>query len=50
MKRNTSPLSNPRKFISLAEQVEHFYRNTPERFRSKPGRNAGKCIGIYIPS
>ncbi|EEB12206.1 conserved hypothetical protein [Pediculus humanus corporis] len=37
MKRAASPLASTKKFISLAEQVEHFY-DTPDRFRSRPNK------------
>lgn len=36
VKRNASPLNSTRKFMSLAEQVQHFHKDTPDRFRSKP--------------
>ncbi|KAK6623615.1 hypothetical protein RUM43_009467 [Polyplax serrata] len=38
MKRNASPVHSARKFISLAEQVEHFHKDTPERYRTKPNK------------
>lgn len=36
VKRNASPLNSTRKFMSLAEQVQHFHKDTPDRFRSRP--------------
>lgn len=42
MKRKASPICNSRKFISLAEQIQHFYYDTPDRFKSKPTKNSGK--------
>jgi hypothetical protein len=30
---------HPRKFISMAEAINHFQTNTPDRFHSKPKRS-----------
>lgn len=39
VKRNASPLHSTMKFMSLAEQVQHFHKDTPDRFRSKPKKS-----------
>lgn len=36
IKRKGSPLSGSKKFVSLAERIQHFHFDTPDRFRSNP--------------
>ncbi|KAL0273481.1 UNVERIFIED_CONTAM: hypothetical protein PYX00_006135 [Menopon gallinae] len=44
VKRKGSPLSANKKFVSLAERIQHFHLDTPDRFRTIPKQRKSTIV------